>query len=78
MKNKKSSTMGALVYCHLFASPSTRGAGSFSYYRSMPWIDSTKKIRWKMASGNSRFAIYSVQKHIQRFSAMAKKMQDIF
>jgi hypothetical protein len=31
----------------LFASPSTCGAESFSYYRSMAWIDSAKKIRRK-------------------------------
>jgi hypothetical protein len=30
----------------------------FFHYRSMPWIDSTKKIRRKTASGNSCFAIY--------------------
>jgi hypothetical protein len=67
MQPQQSSTMGASVYCRFFASPSTRGAESFSYYRSMPWIDSTKKIRRKTASGNSCFALYRAQKHIRRF-----------
>jgi hypothetical protein len=56
--------IGLLLF---FASPSTRGAKSFLYYRSMPWIDSTKKIRRKTASGNSCFTIYRVQKHIRHF-----------
>jgi hypothetical protein len=60
--------MGASVYCRFFASPSTRRAKTFLYYRSMPsWIDSTKKIRRKTASRNSCFAIYRAQKHIRRF-----------
>jgi hypothetical protein len=41
----------------------------FSYYRSMPWIDSTKKIQiqWKMASRNGRFTISITKCHIRRF-----------
>jgi hypothetical protein len=62
-----SSTMGASVYCRFFASPLTHGAESFSYYRSMPCIDSTKNIRHKTASGNGRFAIFSTKSYIRRY-----------
>jgi hypothetical protein len=58
---QQSSTMGASVYCRLCGYPSTRGAESFSYYRSMPWIDSTKKIRRKTAGRNGCLAIFNTK-----------------
>jgi hypothetical protein len=64
---QQSSTMGASVYCRFFASSSTRGAESFSYYRSMPWIDSTKKIRRKTSSENDVSAIFSAKRQHRRF-----------
>jgi hypothetical protein len=56
-KKQQSFTMGASVYCHFFGYQQwTRGAESFSYYRSMaPWIHSTKKIRRKRSSRNNHF-----------------------
>jgi hypothetical protein len=53
--------MGASGCCCFFASPLIRGAKYFSHYRSMPWIDSAKKIRRKTASGNGHFTISSAK-----------------
>jgi hypothetical protein len=58
---------GRIGLLSFFSSSSSRGAEYFSYYRPMPWIDSTKKIWRKTASGNSCFAIYRAQKRIRRF-----------
>jgi hypothetical protein len=70
--------MGASVYSRFFPSPSTRGAESFSNYRSMPWIDITKR------SGGKRRAETVVSPFTRRisisgvFSVMAKKTPDSF
>jgi hypothetical protein len=58
---------GCVGLMSFFVSPSTRGAKSFSYYRSMAWIDSVKKIRRKTSSGNDVSAIFSTKSHTQRF-----------
>jgi hypothetical protein len=50
-----------------FASPPTCSAESFPYYRSMAWIDSTKKIRPKTSSRNDVSAIFSAKRQHRHF-----------
>jgi hypothetical protein len=64
---QQSSTMGASVFCRFFASSSTRGAESFAYYGSTPWIDSTKKIRRKTSSENDISVVFSAKRQHRRF-----------
>jgi hypothetical protein len=59
---QQSSTMATSVYCHLFASPSTCGAESFLYYRSMAWIDSAKKDRVENVQRKRRFRHFQYEK----------------
>jgi hypothetical protein len=39
----------------------------YSWRRSMPWIDSTEKIRRRTAGENGRFAIFSTKSHTRCF-----------
>jgi hypothetical protein len=78
MQKTKIIPHGRIGLLSFFASPSTRGAESFLYYPSMPWIDSTKRSGGNWPAEKVDLPFTACRSTSGVFSAIAKKTPDIF